>query len=116
MRFGMPVPDRIANAPELDVGLGLYYNAFLDLTSSRPSGMGLGAISYLMMAEYCVALDFDAEQRDDLLWILPRLDAKYLGWSRNKSSGSLNQPAPPSGEPPPRRPPPGPRARRGPRR
>jgi len=86
VRFGMPLPDRIANAPELFFGSEFYYNCFLELTSSRAVGMGVGPISYLSMLEYCVLNDITGEQRDDLLWIVQKLDSKYLKWSTDNGS------------------------------
>lgn len=91
MRFGMPIPERIANAPELDMGLGLYYQGFLDLTSCRQVGMGLGPISSLAVFDYCWRNDIDGEQLEDFLWLIPRLDAKYLEWSRGRSSTPIPQ-------------------------
>lgn len=110
MRFGMPVPERIANAPELELGLGLYYNGFLDLTSCRQIGMALGPISFLAISEYCTAKGLSQDQREDFLWLMPKLDAKYLEWSRTKTP--VNRPsatdpasaAPQKPTPPPRRP------------
>lgn len=92
MRFGMPVPDRIANAPELDMGLGLYYQGFLDLTSCRQVGMGLGPISSLAVFDYCWRNDIAGEQLEDFLWLIPRLDAKYLEWARGRSNATPIQP------------------------
>lgn len=87
MRFKQPLPNRIQNAPELWQGNELYYVGFLDLTSSRPIGFGLGPLSLLTVLEYCFIMDIEGEQQEDFIWILQRLDAKYLEWSgkRGKS-------------------------------
>ncbi|WVW77405.1 tail chaperonin [Stenotrophomonas phage vB_SmaS_Bhz59] len=93
MRFGMPVPDRIANAPDLDMGLGLYYQGFLDLTSCRQIGMGIGPISLLSVLEYCVINGIEGEQREDFVWLVTHLDAKYLEWSRGRQhAGRIQSP------------------------
>jgi len=81
MRFGLPLPDRIQNAPELNLGLELFYIGFLELTSCRQVGMGIGPITNLSMMDYCDRNGIVGEQREDFLWILPRLDHKYLEWS-----------------------------------
>lgn len=80
----MPLPDKIKNAPELTLGLELYYTGFLDLTSCRQLGMGLGPIALLSILEYCMFLEIEGEQQDDFVWIIQRLDHKYLEWSRNR--------------------------------
>lgn len=81
MRFRQKLPDRIQNAPELWMGNELYYSGFIDLTSSRPMGFALGPLSLLTILEYCYMMDIEGEQREDFLWLIPRLDAKYLEWS-----------------------------------
>lgn len=84
MRFGLPLPDRIQNAPELNMGLQLFYTGFLELTSTRPTGFGPGPISQLSVLEYCIVNGIDGEQRDDFIWMIARLDEKYLTWSRDR--------------------------------
>ena len=86
MRYGLPLPDRIQKAPELRFGLQLYYAGFLDLTSCRNIGMGLGPIPLLSMLEYCLINDISGEQREDFVWFIQRLDHKYLSWS-SKNNG-----------------------------
>lgn len=85
MRFGMPIPERIQNAPELELGTELFYLGFLDLTSMRQIGMGMGPIPFLSMVEYCIIHGIDGDQREDFLWIVSRLDRKYLDWSAARS-------------------------------
>lgn len=85
MRFGMPLPDRIQNAPELNLGSELFYAGFLELTSCRQIGMGLGPIPLLSILEYCVINEIDGEQREDFIWFIQRLDSKYLEWSKSRA-------------------------------
>lgn len=84
MRFGLPLPERIHNAPELQMGLDLYYEGFLDLTSCRQMGMAIGPIPLLAILEYCVIKDITGQQQADFVWLIQRLDAKYLEWSNKK--------------------------------
>ena len=85
MRFGMPLPERIKNAPDLWLGNELFYKGFLDLTSSRPIGMALGPLSLLTIMQYCMIMEIEGEQRDDFIWVLTRLDQKYLDWSGKRA-------------------------------
>lgn len=80
MRFGLPLPDRIRNAPELNIGSELYYIGFLDLTSCRILGMGLGPIPLLAILEYCLIKGIEGEQQEDFVWFVQRLDSRYLEW------------------------------------
>lgn len=84
----MPVPERIRNAPELWMGNLLFYQGFLDLTSSRPVGMALGPLSILAIFEYCLVMEIEGEQRADFIWMMTRLDSKYLEWSAKKHGKS----------------------------
>lgn len=85
----MPVPDRIANAPELFLGLALFYLGFLALTSTRQLGLAQGPIPYMAMMDYCLAHGIEGEQQEDFIWLVARLDLKYLEWSarRGKPGG-----------------------------
>lgn len=83
IRSGNPIPDRIANAPELEQGLDLYLFAFFDLDTTRPvSGMGMAPISWLAIKQYADLLNLDAEQSDTLFYVVREMDGAYL--SKNK--------------------------------
>lgn len=97
----MPLPDRIQNAPELYLGLEVFYNGFLELTSCRQIGHGLGPIPSLAILEYCLVNGIEGEQREDFIWFIQRLDQKYLDWSKARGSGpkSVQQKNKPVGPP-----------------
>lgn len=70
-------------------GLELFYRGFLDLTSSRQIGTGgLGPISQLHILTYCFMNGIEGDQADDFVWMLQRLDEKYLTWSAKKHGKS----------------------------
>jgi hypothetical protein len=77
-RSGEPMPDRIANAPELDLGLEVYLQAFFDLDSERSHGMGLMPIPFTAVLQYARLYDFDEEQTEDLLYFIRRMDNANL--------------------------------------
>lgn len=85
VRFKLPIPDKIANAPDLEIGLDLYWNAFATLTTSRQVGMGMGPISWESMIGYCVINEIEGEQRDDLIYLLNKMDGEYLKQSSKKA-------------------------------
>lgn len=82
-RERLPLPNRIQNAPDLRIGLELYYSAFLDLCSSR-GGMGDGPIPWTVVHEYGLLLGLDDDQLDDLHYYVSRMDDAQLKWLRNK--------------------------------
>ena len=77
MREGRKLPAKIANAPELRMGLELYYDAFRELTTCRASGWSLGPIPWLAMREYAVAFQFSEEQSNWLYYLVRQMDEAY---------------------------------------
>jgi hypothetical protein len=73
IRERRPLPDAIAKAPQLFMGLELYYVAYLDLSSCRSIGMAEGPIPWLAIYDYAQRLGMDEEQRDDLLFFVQSL-------------------------------------------
>ena len=84
MQTKQPYPDSIRKAPELDLGLGLYMQAFLDLDSSRLNGMSMGRIPWLTIYDYCDRIEVVGDQRIDLIYCVQALDAWYVEWHREK--------------------------------
>lgn len=78
------LPAAIKDAPELRLGLALYYGAFWDLDSCRQIGMGEGPISWLSVDAYATARGFDPEQRDDLHHHISAMDRAYLKFRADK--------------------------------
>lgn len=74
----MPLPPKIANAPELQVGLDLFYVAFLDLNGSRQMGYGEGPIRWETIHFYCEANGIVGEQREDMFYHMTQMDSVYL--------------------------------------
>lgn len=67
------------------LGLEMYYQAFMDLTSCRGQGYGTeGPISWLTIAEYADRRGFEGEQREDLFYFVTKLDAVYLDFKTKK--------------------------------
>ncbi len=78
MRAGLPLPERIANAPELQEGLQLYLQAFFDLDSERSHALAPTAIPFTSVAAYARAFKFDEEQTEDLVFFIRRMDTEHL--------------------------------------
>lgn len=87
LRAGNPIPDRIANAPELEQGLQIYMQAFVDLDTERSHAMGLVAIPWKSIAQYAEVFELDEEQRDDLFFFIRKMDEAHLKRIASKKPG-----------------------------
>lgn len=85
VRRNKPLPKRIANAPELMLGLELYYDAFWDLATCRPIGLGAGSIPWSAIRDYALTFEFDEEQEDDLFYFIRAMDNAFLQFYNKKS-------------------------------
>jgi len=74
----MPLPQRIQNAPDLNLGLSLYFTAFWDLDTCRPVGFGYGPIPWSAVRDYALTFEFDEEQQEALFYLIRKLDNAYL--------------------------------------
>lgn len=70
----------ISKAPDLNIGLEMYWQAFWDLTTCRQIGMGVGPIPWTSVQEYSILLELDEEQTDDLHYHIAVMDNEYLKW------------------------------------
>ena len=84
LRSGEPLPDRIANSPELIEGLQLYITAFFDLDSERTHSFALTPIPWSCIDRYAVAYGFDEIQYEDLHYFLRRMDNAHLARLKQK--------------------------------
>lgn len=93
MRNRRPLPQKIAEAPELYDGLLLFFQGFHELSSCRQLGESIGPIPWLAINQYCAYHGIVDEQREDFEWFISRLDAEYLTYARNKSKPKNPSPA-----------------------
>ena len=92
VRQGLPLPDRIANAPELLLGLDFFYSAFMDLTTCRGTGYGTeGPISWLSILDWANEYGVEGEQREDLFYHIQKLDEVYLTFKAKKLKNAEKQ-------------------------
>lgn len=84
IREGLPFPNKIKNAPVLIFGLGLYLQAFNDLSASRIQGMAPGPIPWNIIEEYCDRCNLDEEQRYDMHAYIKAMDEVYLTYLEKK--------------------------------
>lgn len=84
MRDRLPLPARIQNAPELQLGLELYFLAFFELSSCRPIGMDEGPIPWIAIWDYCERLGIEGDQRDDMFYHIRSMDNAYFQYKSSK--------------------------------
>ena len=77
IRAGHPIPERIANAPELRIGLMLYMQAFFDLDTERSHANGIMLIPWSKIQEYAVLNRMSEEQTYDLHFHIRAMDAEH---------------------------------------
>jgi hypothetical protein len=66
------------------------WEAFVLLSPSRNVGWGAGAIPLTEIRAYCEMFEIEAEEREDLLYLLRAIDDEYLKLTgeKNKRKGA----------------------------
>lgn len=81
------LPTNIANAPELDPGLDLFYNAFFDLDSERAmAAMGVGRIPSSAIRAYAHEFDLDERQSEQLSDYITQMDSAFIKYMSAKNT------------------------------
>lgn len=98
------IPDFLRDAPTLNVGLELYWDAFGALTTCRSIGSGaMGPIPWTAIMQYCGHMEInDFDQIERMIDYLRAMDKTYIEHFSNKlksmspkwSSQTPSQPSP----------------------
>lgn len=73
----------------------LYWLAFLDLTTCRQQGYGAeGPITWLSVDEYATRNGYFGEQREDLHYLISKMDAAYIEHHAKKLDAKTNPKTP----------------------
>ena len=83
MADGLPLPERIKNAPSLHFGLELYYSAFWELSTCRPQPHM--PIPWLAMRQYADSEGIAPDVFEDFVPILRMVDDWYLNWQHQRT-------------------------------
>lgn len=73
-----PIPERIQHAPELWLGLEIYFQAFMDLNTCRSTGWSAGPIPWSAVQDYAITFGLDSEQTADLHYHIRMMDQAFL--------------------------------------
>jgi hypothetical protein len=88
LRERLPLPQKIQNAPELKLGLELYFGAFFDLNTCRPSGWSIAPIPWSVINDYAQTFELDEMQTEDLFFFVGHMDAAFINHHRAKTEKS----------------------------
>lgn len=77
-QMGQPIPDKIKNKPQLNDDLYFYYQAFLDLDTTRTHNMSPTPISWLAIIEYARFHQLPDEDTHELVQIIRAMDRVNL--------------------------------------
>jgi len=83
IRQRRPLPDAIANSPELFFGLELYFIAYCELGTCRGPD---SRISWLSISQYADALKLSEDQREDLFFYVSKMDEAWSSYHEKKRS------------------------------
>lgn len=76
----LPIPEKIADAPERFPWLDLHWDCFRALCRDRPRG---GFIPWMSMFTWARAHGVEGEEFNQLERIVGRLDVAYVDWIRH---------------------------------
>lgn len=76
--MGHSIPDKIKNKPALDEHLSFYYQAFIDLDTTRSHANGATAISWMSIVEYAKYYDLTHDETLELVSIIRAMDKVNL--------------------------------------
>lgn len=95
VRNRTPIPDKILNAPELQLGLSLYYSGFWDLTTCRPEA---GPIPWTAIEMYCHSYELEGAQKEDFHFHITEMDSAYLDYRARKTQAKVEASKPSKGK------------------
>lgn len=79
---GQPLPDTVKNAPELTVGLELYWFAFQNLVNDRSIGVSVGPISWTTIEDYADRIGVSEDQREALHHHIGKMDVAFIEFKK----------------------------------
>jgi len=74
-----PIPQRILDAPELELGLEWAYQSYAKLTTCRSMGMECpGPIPWTAINDFCIREGISGDEQDELEYLIGKMDEAYL--------------------------------------
>lgn len=82
---GEDLPDHIANAPELNLDLILFYNAFVTLDTCRTAAFGVGQIPWTAIDQFCARHEIRGDMEEDMHYFIGEMDTTYRAYVEKNS-------------------------------
>lgn len=79
------LPDRIQNAPDLFLGLELFFQAFVELNTCRSTGWSAGPIPSWAISEFAERVGLSEEETEDMHYHMRMMDGEFLKYSARKN-------------------------------
>lgn len=79
------MPDAVAGAPQMFWGLEAYYDAFVELSTDRQSGMSVGPIPWSSIDRYACRHEIEGEAFEYLVRMVRALDDAFLAHCRKEA-------------------------------
>lgn len=79
------LPERIQNAPDLFIGLELYFQAFTELNTCRSTGWSVGPIPSWCIDEFADRLNLTCDETEDLHYHIRTMDKAFLDYMSRKN-------------------------------
>lgn len=90
-KAGDPIPEALADKPELEAGLDFYWYAFWEMSSDRQIGMAEGPIPWSTMDRWSRRHDIVGDEFDRLLIMIKNMDGVYLKHRAKARTKSLSK-------------------------
>jgi len=85
VQAGLPIPDKVLNAPQLHSGQEFYLSAWNELHYDRPVGFGVCPIPSASLRSYIQFYELDDTQAYLLQFVIRRVDVWYVDWQSEKN-------------------------------
>lgn len=87
----LPIPDSLANPPQIKFGLEIYWNAFLNLNCDRASSFDVGPIPTVAILSY--ASYYDIDDVESFLEVIRRMDNAFIEHHTKKNKRDADRAA-----------------------
>lgn len=91
IRLKAPLPEKIANFPDLEPGLDYYLEIYLDLCSDKSVGFGEGPIPWTSLNEYAKRDKIEGEDFDRMVQLIRFVDAEIMKEKSKKAKRDMKK-------------------------
>lgn len=78
INLGKPIPDKLANPPQIALGTEFYIGAYFELDTERSKSMGTERIPFSSILYYGQYMGFIDDALDDFVYLMRAIDNAML--------------------------------------